>query len=51
MTGREVDKNLIDGKTLTLSKVVALMGAHTFGQPHFQISMFPYTWTRSSVLK
>ena len=33
------------------SKVVALMGAHTFGQPHFQISMFPYTWTRSLILR
>ena len=30
-----------------LNKVVALMGAHTFGKPHFEISMFPYTWTRS----
>ena len=27
------------------------MGAHTFGKPHFEISMFPYTWTRSSFLK
>ena len=34
-----------------LNKVVALMGAHTFGKPHFEISMFPYTWTRSSLLK
>ena len=34
-----------------LNKVVALMGAHTFGKPHFEISMFPYTWTRSSFLK
>jgi len=30
---------------MTGREVVALMGAHTFGQPHFQISMFPYTWT------
>merc|ERR1719450_829633 len=30
---------------ITGREVVALMGAHTFGQPHFQISMFPYTWT------
>ena len=36
---------------LNLNKVVALMGAHTFGKPHFEISMFPYTWTRSSFLK
>ena len=21
------------------------MGAHTFGKPHFEIGMFPYTWT------
>merc|ERR1719450_424633 len=30
---------------MTGREVVALMGAHTFGQPHFEISMFPYTWT------
>merc|ERR1719483_179254 len=30
---------------LTGRDVVALMGAHTMGQPHFHISQFPYQWT------
>ena len=30
---------------LTGRDVVALMGAHTMGQPHFDISQFPYQWT------
>ena len=30
---------------MTGREVVALMGAHTFGKPHFKVSMFPYTWT------
>ena len=34
-----------DSFSMTGREVVALMGAHTFGKPHFKISMFPYTWT------
>jgi len=30
---------------LTGRDIVALMGAHTMGQPHFEISQFPYQWT------
>merc|ERR1712038_1224070 len=30
---------------LTGRDIVALMGAHTMGQPHFDISQFPYQWT------
>jgi len=30
---------------LTGRDIVALMGAHTMGQPHFHISQFPYQWT------
>ena len=30
---------------LTGRDIVALMGAHTFGQPHIDISQFPYQWT------
>jgi len=30
---------------LTGRDIVALMGAHTMGQPHFDVSQFPYQWT------
>jgi hypothetical protein len=29
-------------------ETVAIFGAHTFGAPHFWISLFPYTWTSSA---
>ena len=30
-------------------ETAAIMGAHTFGKPHFDVSLFPYTWTSSGV--
>ena len=29
-------------------QTVAIFGAHTFGVPHVQVSLFPYTWTSSA---
>ena len=31
----------------TGQETAAIFGAHTFGNPHFSISLFPYTWTSS----
>ena len=28
-------------------ETVAIFGAHTFGKPHIDVSLFPYTWTSS----
>jgi len=30
-------------------ETAAIFGAHTFGRPHFSVSLFPYTWTSSGV--
>ena len=43
--GRSTIEFFRDSFAMTGREVVALMGAHTFGKPHFRISMFPYTWT------
>jgi hypothetical protein len=31
-------------------ETVAIFGAHTFGNPDMQISLFPYTWTSSATM-
>ena len=43
--GRSTIEFFRDSFAMTGREVVALMGAHTFGKPHFKVSMFPYTWT------
>ena len=55
--GRSTIEFFRDSFGMNGREVVALMGAHTFGEkihvwsdftpgkPHFQISLFPYTWT------
>ena len=30
-------------------ETAAIFGAHTFGKPHFSVSLFPYTWTSSGI--
>jgi len=47
--GRSTIEFFRNSFAMTGREVVALMGAHTFGKPHFEISMFPYTWTSKGI--
>ncbi len=47
--GQETIKYFKDNFDFSGRETAAIFGAHTFGKPHVDISLFPYTWTSSAV--
>ena len=47
--GRKTVEFFKDDFNFTGRETAAIFGAHTFGKPHFSVSLFPYTWTSSGI--